>query len=413
MKRIGGRRNGAFLVIILVASVTGVAPAGSGQVGPRCRNHPATIVGTDQADALEGTPGRDVIVAGRGNDIIDGKGGRDIICANEGHDTVYGRGGNDIIDAGPGDDVIFAGRGEDRVSGQSGTDLLEGGAGDDRLRGGPGPDTARGQGGHDHCRAEIRRSCEAGETTAGPPTRLKVVPSSIGVEVTSPTSATLRFRTNVCATARHRAEGDTDERFLNPAITHTVVHTGGNFPVATPCWIDHRVEFGVWTPALEPCGHYVFSSDVRDSRGQRASVGPLQVAIPCPTPATPVMSDLDIAYETPIGTVWSLSVDYDGAERVRLVFQRVEGVGAGQCLIEEFAIDHMWWWVDGETDRERLEHDRCGYRADVPWASGYEGFSGVGSVLIEARAIAWDGQESAPSTYLVDWDYCRDVPDGC
>ena len=67
----------------------------------RCHGHAATIVGTDAADVVQGTPGPDVIVAGDGGDTIRAGRGDDIICAGKGRDEVNGGRGDDILLGGP------------------------------------------------------------------------------------------------------------------------------------------------------------------------------------------------------------------------------------------------------------------------------------------------------------------------
>lgn len=100
-----------------------------------CDGEVATIVGTNGADVLVGTPGRDVIVGLRGSDTITGLGGNDVICGNAGPDS---------IDAGDGADVVFGNGGRDDITGGPGRDLLEGGGGKDRIFGGNGSDTIVG-----------------------------------------------------------------------------------------------------------------------------------------------------------------------------------------------------------------------------------------------------------------------------
>ncbi len=114
----------------------------------QCKGKPATIVGSDFADTLNGTSGNDVIWAGGGDDTINGGGGDDIIC---------GGSGNDTIDAGAGNDKVFAGKGNDTVVGGGGKDLLVGEAGHDVLRGGPKRDVLKGGGGNDRLYGEAGR----------------------------------------------------------------------------------------------------------------------------------------------------------------------------------------------------------------------------------------------------------------
>ncbi len=65
---------------------------------PTCAGEKATIVGNDKSNDVRGTPQRDVIWAGAGNDRISGLDGNDLICAGEGADRIAG---------GPGDDTIY------------------------------------------------------------------------------------------------------------------------------------------------------------------------------------------------------------------------------------------------------------------------------------------------------------------
>jgi Ca2+-binding RTX toxin-like protein len=64
---------------------------------PTCGGLKATIVGNDKANAITGTPQRDVIAARGGNDTVRGIGGNDVICGGDGADTILGGDGNDRI----------------------------------------------------------------------------------------------------------------------------------------------------------------------------------------------------------------------------------------------------------------------------------------------------------------------------
>lgn len=75
-----------------------VAGAPANAAAPTCAGEKATIVGNAKANKLTGTPKRDVIWAGDGNDTISGLGGNDLICAG---------GGADRISGGPDDDTIY------------------------------------------------------------------------------------------------------------------------------------------------------------------------------------------------------------------------------------------------------------------------------------------------------------------
>ena len=63
------------------------------QAPPKCLGKPATIVGTNGNDTLNGTAGPDVIVGRAGNDTIRGRGRNDLICGNKGADRVQGHAG--------------------------------------------------------------------------------------------------------------------------------------------------------------------------------------------------------------------------------------------------------------------------------------------------------------------------------
>lgn len=144
-----------------------------------------TILGTDKNDVITGTPGNDVICAGRGVDRINGMGGNDIIDTGAGDDTalggpgkdlihglagrdtlqggigndrmlggkdkdkIYGQAGNDAIFGLMGPDILDGGVGNDMVSGMKDNDTLIGGVGNDKLLGGDGKDTARAGVGND------------------------------------------------------------------------------------------------------------------------------------------------------------------------------------------------------------------------------------------------------------------------
>lgn len=63
----------------------------------RCLGRPATIVGTRDADELEGTARRDVVAALGGRDKVRGLGGADLICGGPGRDSLGGGPGRDRI----------------------------------------------------------------------------------------------------------------------------------------------------------------------------------------------------------------------------------------------------------------------------------------------------------------------------
>ncbi|HEY3477198.1 MAG TPA: ExeM/NucH family extracellular endonuclease, partial [Anaerolineales bacterium] len=115
-----------------------------------CNGLPATMIGTPGDDVINGTNGRDVIVALGGNDTINGRNGNDVICGNGGDDTINGGNGDDLLfgsfgddtlNGGNGDDSLDGGAGEDELIGARGADTLTGGAGGDSFSGGRGSDT--------------------------------------------------------------------------------------------------------------------------------------------------------------------------------------------------------------------------------------------------------------------------------
>jgi hypothetical protein len=126
----------------------------------RCRTSQATIIGNDNANALDGTSGPDVIMGFGGADIINGNGGDDLICAGNGADTITGGDGKDRIYAENGTDTVYGNEKSDRIYGGNGNDTLYGNGGTrDRLFGGDGTDTLNGGTGTDD-------RCTLGETYA-------------------------------------------------------------------------------------------------------------------------------------------------------------------------------------------------------------------------------------------------------
>ncbi|HEY7875383.1 MAG TPA: hypothetical protein VIG64_09700 [Actinomycetota bacterium] len=127
---------------------------------PTCKGQKATVVGTPDADELQGTEQRDVIVGMGGEDQIVARGGNDLVCSGRGADFVEAGTGADRVDAGKDSDTVHGGRGDDSIAtGRGAVEALFGGAGDDRLSGGagdfdgliggPGDDVLDGGGGLD------------------------------------------------------------------------------------------------------------------------------------------------------------------------------------------------------------------------------------------------------------------------
>jgi Ca2+-binding RTX toxin-like protein len=168
--------RGALLFALLgVLGVLASAPTAvaAPMLGELCLGEPATVVGTDGRETINGTGNREVIIAGDGNDTINGNGGEDVICAgdsdtqreNDQFDDDIVRGGEDRdrINGGFGNDLIDGRGGNDELLGDDGTepsgfvstaDKIDGGDGDDLLRGGGDQDILRGQNGADQIEAQ-------------------------------------------------------------------------------------------------------------------------------------------------------------------------------------------------------------------------------------------------------------------
>jgi hypothetical protein len=91
---------------------------------PSCLGLPATKVGTEGSNVINGTSGADVIVGLGGNDKIKGRGGRDLLCGGAGNDTLTGGRAIDEFDGGDGKDVLYSRDGvkETTVKGGPGSD---------------------------------------------------------------------------------------------------------------------------------------------------------------------------------------------------------------------------------------------------------------------------------------------------
>jgi len=122
------------------------------------------IVGTSDADVLDGGGGNDYIRGGAGDDELIGGTGDDVLSGENGNDTLYGGDGNDSLYGGTGDDVMSGGAGDDYIAGSTGNEQLLGGdgndtliadSGDDTLIGGAGNDDLNGNEGNDTYRFEV------------------------------------------------------------------------------------------------------------------------------------------------------------------------------------------------------------------------------------------------------------------
>jgi Tol biopolymer transport system component len=108
-----------------------------------------TIYGADGADVVNGNQGNDLIFGGQGNDALTGEDGADTIYGNQGSDTTFGNNGNDWIHGGQGNDQIYGNTGNDTLFGGQGNDADYGGQGDDLIYGNLGNDTLFGNSGND------------------------------------------------------------------------------------------------------------------------------------------------------------------------------------------------------------------------------------------------------------------------
>lgn len=107
------------------------------------------LVGTYNAETINGNSGDDYLYAGDGNDTVNGGTGNDWIFGGGGNDTLNGGAGDDIILGGVGNDIIYAGEGNDAVIGGDGNDVIYGEGGNDWLDGGDGDDIIVGGTGND------------------------------------------------------------------------------------------------------------------------------------------------------------------------------------------------------------------------------------------------------------------------
>jgi hypothetical protein len=157
---------GAVVLLIIIGVVIWLVTKDSEQSS--CVGRTPTMVGTEQADVINGTEADDVIVAGGGGDQVSGLGGNDVICGGSGDDTIQGGDGTDVVTGQQGDDFVDGGvpgccgpgnSGDDIVRGEQGRDqlhasdfgnnTLEGGEDNDVLHGWQGNDTLEGGDGED------------------------------------------------------------------------------------------------------------------------------------------------------------------------------------------------------------------------------------------------------------------------
>jgi uncharacterized repeat protein (TIGR01451 family) len=101
--------------------------------GPTCDGLPATFVGDNGDDYVQGGPGVDVIVDSGGDNYIQTGDGDDHVCLGDGDDEIDTGDGNDFVDARGGNNKIKTGNGDDTVRSGSGDDQIDTGNGHDQI----------------------------------------------------------------------------------------------------------------------------------------------------------------------------------------------------------------------------------------------------------------------------------------
>ncbi|MGB3263406.1 MAG: S8 family serine peptidase [Microcoleus sp.] len=89
------------------------------------------IVGSSDADRLNGNSGNDRLLGGSNSDTLFGGVGNDLLNGGTGNDFLFGNSGSDTLQGGRGDDALYGGRANDVLVGDGGTDTLTGGLGSD------------------------------------------------------------------------------------------------------------------------------------------------------------------------------------------------------------------------------------------------------------------------------------------
>jgi subtilisin family serine protease len=89
------------------------------------------IVGSSDADRLNGDNGNDRLLGGGNSDTLFGGVGNDLLNGGTGNDFLFGGKGSDTLQGGRGDDALYGGNGSDVLVGDGGKDILTGGLGAD------------------------------------------------------------------------------------------------------------------------------------------------------------------------------------------------------------------------------------------------------------------------------------------
>lgn len=111
-----------------------------------------TLIGSTDAEFINGNQGEEIIRSGGGRDTLYGGQGNDSIVGSDDIDSIFGDRGSDTLIGAAGDDTILGDTGAQATGAPPGTtfnDLIRGGLGNDSLNGGFGNDTVFGGSGND------------------------------------------------------------------------------------------------------------------------------------------------------------------------------------------------------------------------------------------------------------------------
>lgn len=126
---------GVFIAVLLIASGMSYFSFIYAADGDACKTVTPTILGTENSETIQGTPGNDVIFWFWWDDIINGRGWDDIICWGEWNDTLRWQDWDDLLIGEAWDDTLRWGAWEDQIYGESWSDTLSGNSGDDYISG--------------------------------------------------------------------------------------------------------------------------------------------------------------------------------------------------------------------------------------------------------------------------------------
>jgi hypothetical protein len=185
----------------------------------------AEVVGSDQADSLQGGTKPDEVRGTRGLGVL-GLGGNDTLTAKSGvqfgdcmrggagDDRLVGGRGGEKMNGDDGNDHLDGGGARDVIEGGDGADVLIGGSGDDALFGEAGPDVVRGGTGNDW----LAGGAERNTVDAGPGD--DKVSSANGI------AETVR-----CGTGKDEAWADKSDRLVGCERVHRIASL---YPTVSP-----------------------------------------------------------------------------------------------------------------------------------------------------------------------------------